>query len=86
MEFLPGTKFVKRYREGYRGVNALDHACMYHDLIYSLTKEVDGRNKADEVLSREAQKIIDDPETSAKERTDARVVKHIMDIKAKFGL
>ena len=41
-----GTKFVKRVREGYKGVNELDRAAMLHDLYYYIYKDIPNRNKA----------------------------------------
>jgi hypothetical protein len=82
----PGTKFVQRYREGYRGVNDLDHACMYHDYWYYLFKDAEKRNESDVALARACDRIIADPNTDEQQKTDARFVKYVMTTKAVFEI
>ena len=90
----PGTKFVQRVREGYKGVNELDRAAMLHDLYYHLYKDVPNRNKADAILANDCSKILSKYQGPEEEYPDdirlllrdTRTVMHIMNIKQRFGL
>jgi len=50
----PGTHLAKRIERGDPGINPLDRHCKEHDIFYSQHKDVESRNKADEVLERGA--------------------------------
>lgn len=82
----PGTKFIQRYREGYRGVNALDYGCMFHDLFYTIYKDPLRRNKSDVALAQLCDELLNDPEIDEQQKKDARTVKLIMSTKARFAL
>ena len=82
----PFTKPDKRLREGYRGVNKLDRACLGHDIAYSESSDVKERNKADDILAHKAVQILTDSFTPDYEKQDSRLVTGIMGTKARFGL
>ena len=82
----PFTKLDHRLSEGYKGVNALDEACMRHDLAYKKYKTTKERNAADDVLAMEAASIALDESKPEYERRDARLVTGIMGTKSRFGL
>lgn len=89
----PGTKFVQRVREGYKGVNELDRATKLHDLYYYLYKDVPGRNKADEILADDCRKILAEypndiesyPDDIRQLLRDTRVVLYVMIPKSRLG-
>ena len=80
----PGTKYEQRLREGYRGINALDNACMYHDKFYNEFTDTPSRNMSDRALAAKADSIA---ETSSDpiERKDANFISGIMKAKATLG-
>jgi hypothetical protein len=82
----PFTKLDKRQKEGYRGVNKLDRACLRHDIAYSKYKDTAERNVADDILAKESMDIVNDPSIPEYEKNDARKVAAIMATKSKFGL
>lgn len=82
----PKTKLEKRLNEGYQGVNTLDKHCKEHDIFYSKHKKTKDRNYADDILSREANKIVLDETKPEYERRDAKLVSGIMGLKSRFGM
>jgi hypothetical protein len=81
----PGTKYEQRLREGYRGINALDNACMYHDKFYNEFTDTPSRNMSDRALAAKADSIAENSSDPI-ERNDARFISGIMKTKATFGL
>lgn len=67
-------------------VNTLDKHCYYHDLAYRDAKDTATRNKADVILSKGAKDVINNPNTGTSEKANAKLVKGIMNTKARFGL
>ncbi len=82
----PGTKYRKRLREGYEGVNSLDRACKEHDLAYSKMKSTKQRNIADDILANKASEIALNPNKPDYERKDAKLVTGVMAMKSRFGM
>ena len=81
----PGTKYEQWLREGYRGINALDNACMYHDKFYNEFTDTPSRNMSDRALAAKADSIAENSSDPI-ERNDARFISGIMKTKATFGL
>jgi len=50
----PGTKLEKRLSRGDKPINALDAACLVHDIAYADTKDKDTRISADHMLQKKA--------------------------------
>ena len=82
----PGTKYDKRIKEGYRGINELDSTCKLHDQFYNENSDTATRNVSDVALAHRANEIASDPKFDAKQRRDANFVAMIMKNKARFGL
>jgi hypothetical protein len=82
----PFTKLQTRLSQGYRGVNALDKACLNHDIAYATYKDTPMRNKYDDILSAQAANISLDENTPEYEKKDARLVNAIIAAKSRFGL
>src|SRR5699024_4870803 len=82
----PGTKFDKRKKQGYKGINNLDQACFKHDTIYSETSDQKKLNKADNELVNAASKIANDINLDEKQRNDAKLVMAIISAKSYLGL
>ena len=68
----PGTKYEQRLREGYRGINALDNACMYHDKFYNEFTDTPSRNMSDRALAAKAD-LIAETSSDPIERKDANL-------------
>ena len=68
----PGTKYEQRLREGYRGINALDNACMYHDKFYNEFTDTPSRNMSDRALASKAD-YISENSSNPIERKDANL-------------
>ena len=81
----PGTKYEQRLREGYRGINTLDNACMYHDKFYNEFTDTPSRNMSDRALAAKADSIAENSSNPI-ERRDAKFISGIMKAKATFGL
>ena len=47
----------KRLSQGYKGINALDKACMKHDVAYAEHSDTSSRNYYDDILSAQAAEI-----------------------------
>jgi hypothetical protein len=82
----PGTKYEQRLREGYRGINALDNACMYHDKFYNEFMDTPSRNMSDRALAAKADSIAENSSSDPIERRDAKFISGIMKAKATLGL
>ena len=82
----PGTKYEKRAREGYNGINELDSMCKLHDKFYTANTDTASRNISDEALAHRAHEIANDPRYDSTQRNMAQLVYYIMKSKAKFGL
>jgi hypothetical protein len=80
----PGTKYEQRLREGYRGINALDNACMYHDKFYNEFTDTPSRNMSDRALASKAD-YISENSSNPIERKDAKFISGIMKAKATLG-
>lgn len=73
----PGTKYDKRYAKGERGINELDHACMYHDLAYK-NKDPSSRNQADSILAQKASEYLKKSNLSTLDKIDGHIVQTAM--------
>ena len=92
----PGTKLSKRLESFDKSkstfksiitppVNALDTACMKHDIAYSKHKDIPHRNIADAILAKEAEQV---QKTSKRiiQRANASIVKNVMKFKVKHKI
>lgn len=82
----PGTKFNKRIKQGYKGVNVLDQACFKHDSAYNNFSDDKNRNFADNELVKAASEIANNPNVSEKVRNDAKKVAALISAKSWLGL
>jgi hypothetical protein len=82
----PGTKYVQRAREGYQGINELDKMAKLHDQFYNENVDTQTRNISDVALAHRRNEIANDPKTDEAQRRDAKLVKTLMENKARFGL
>jgi hypothetical protein len=82
----PGTKYVQRDKEGYKGINELDKMCKLHDQFYNENSDTKTRNISDIALAHRASEIARDPQYDSPQQRDAAVVSFLMTSKAKFGL
>jgi hypothetical protein len=80
----PGTKYEQRLREGYRGINKLDKACMSHDNFYNEFSDTPSRNMSDRALASAADSIAENSSDPI-ERNDAKFISGIMRAKATLG-
>ena len=69
----PNTDFSERYKQGYRGVNKLDMACMLHDKVY-VEGDIAARRKSDLELIDISSKICEDPNADEQMVKDAKKV------------
>lgn len=80
----PGTNVTRRLREGVKPMNALDNACMIHDVeIETRGPQTKGRSRealvtSDMKLARAAKRIALSKKTSKRERLMAWVVYRAM--------
>jgi len=81
----PGTKYVQRNREGYKGINELDRMAKLHDQFYNEHSDTKSRNISDIALAHRAEEIASDPNIDETQRRDAKFVKTLMQNKARFG-
>ena len=81
-----GTKYEKRNKEGYKGINELDKMCKLHDQFYTENTDTASRNISDEALAHRAHEIANDSRFDNTQRNMAKLVYHIMKNKARFGL
>jgi len=70
----PGTKFIQRMKEGYKGINDLDRAAMEHDAAYHFYKDRETRTISDRILAERALKIAKDPSKNSSEKLMAAFV------------
>ncbi len=69
------------------GVNTLDETgCKFHDIAYKFFKDTKNRNVADRDLAEVADQVIRRKIGNKSERTNARIVRKIMQIKVKRGI
>jgi len=81
----PGTKYVQRNREGYKGINELDRMAKLHDQFYNEHSDTKSRNISDIALAHRAEEIANDSNIDETQRRDAKFVKTLMQNKARFG-
>lgn len=67
-------------------INRLDKAAYLHDVSYSKFKDLENRHKADKILINVATEILNDDNSSRREKIEAGIVKFIMDGKLKIGI
>jgi Domain of unknown function (DUF5679)/Phospholipase A2-like domain len=82
----PGTKYEKRVREGYKGINELDRMCKLHDKFYNENTDTKIRNISDIALAHRAEEIAGNLTYDDAQRKDANFISGLMKAKAKFGL
>lgn len=82
----PGTKLDKRLARGDKGINPLDEACKKHDIAYNTFTDVKNRNKADELLAREAIQRLKSSNAALGEKIAALGVAGVMTAKTKLGM
>ena len=82
----PGTKYLQRNSEGYKGINELDAMCKLHDQFYTYNDGTASRNVRDAALLHRALEIANDSHYDNTQRNMASLVHHIIKAKAKFGL
>lgn len=70
----PGTKFLARLKEGYKGINDLDKAALEHDAAYHFYKDRDTRNVSDRILAEKALAIAKNTTKNGHERMMAAFV------------
>ena len=81
----PGTRYEKKIREGYKGINELDKMCKLHDQYYNENKDTKERNISDIALARRADEIANNLNYDEAQRTDAKFISGIMKTKAYLG-
>jgi len=82
----PGTRYLQRVKEGYVGINELDQMAKLHDEFYNENSDTKLRNISDRALAHRAEEIANDPMIDEPQRRDAKLVKTLMENKARFGL
>lgn len=82
----PGTKLKERLLKGQTGVNALDSACLRHDLAYSQSKNLEDRHRADAELISAANQRLFARDTPLRERLASATVSSIIGLKKRFGM
>ena len=82
----PGTKLKERLLRGDKPINKLDSAAQMHDIAYHIFKSVPERHVFDKRLQDEATTILNDPNSSVKEKLEAGLVAGTMLTKRKLGL
>lgn len=81
----PGTKLQKRLLRGDKGINALDEACMKHDIAYDKYSNLTDRHKADLELYKMANQRMKSKSAGKGEKLASWVVGKIMKTKIKAG-
>lgn len=81
----PGTKLEERLAKNQRGVNPLDEAAKFHDIAYSLYKDSDNRDIADEILGKKALERITAKDVSVGEKFAALITAGAMKTKRKLN-
>ena len=82
----PGTKYEKRNKEGYQGINELDGMCKLHDQFYNENTDTASRNISDSALAHRANEIANDSRYDEEQRLFAKFVNWVMGQKVRFGL
>lgn len=80
----PGTKLKERLAKNQRGVNPLDEAAKLHDIAYSLYKDSDNRDIADEILEQKALERVTAKDASVGEKIAALITAGAMKTKRKL--
>ena len=83
-----GTRYEKRIREGYEGIDELDKMCELHDQFHNENKNTKDRNMSDVALAHWADEIASDLNFDDVERKDARFISGKRETKAhlRFGV
>lgn len=86
----PGTNLKKRVEYDSEGnvvkvitppINELDAGCFLHDIAYEKYKDIEKRNIADDELLTVATQVLNDTNSSNKDKWNAYIVKNIMNFK-----
>lgn len=67
-------------------INKLDKAAMEHDLAYSKYKDLKNRHRADEILIKVAEEVLNDSNSTRVQKFNAGLVKTILTGKIKLGI
>lgn len=81
----PGTKLHKRLQRGDTGINALDNACMKHDIAYDKFSDLADRHCADLELYKMAKQRTKSKNAGPGERIASWLVSKVMKSKMKAG-
>lgn len=81
----PGTKLQKRLLRGDKGVNALDKACMQHDIAYDKHSNLADRHSADFELYKMAKQRLKSKDAKTGEKLASWLVSKVMKSKIKVG-
>lgn len=81
----PGTKLQKRLLRGDKGINALDVACMQHDIAYDKHPNLEDRHKADLELYKMAKQRMKSKSAGKGEKLASWLVSKVMKSKIKAG-
>lgn len=81
----PGTKLHKRLLRGDKGVNALDNACMYHDIAYDKHSNIKDRHSADLELYKMAKQRLKSKDAGKGEKLASWLVSKVMKSKIRAG-
>lgn len=82
----PGTKLAERLARGDKPKNALDQACMVHDIAYSKSKDLKERHLADKQLAEAAWKRAKASDSTIGEKASALFVTGAMKAKTSLGM
>lgn len=82
----PGTRLAHRLERGDPGINALDRACMQHDIAYSQSNDLENRHQADKVLENRAWERVKSKDSTLGEKAAAWAVTNAMKVKRKLGM
>jgi hypothetical protein len=81
----PGTKLHKRLQRGDKGINALDDACMKHDIAYDKYPDLADRHRADLELYKMAKRRTKSKDVGIGEKIGSWLVSKVMKSKLKAG-
>lgn len=81
----PGTKLHKRLQRGDKGINALDNACMKHDIAYDTYTNLADRHRADLELYKMAKQRASSKDAGKGEKIASWLVSKVMKSKMKAG-
>ena len=85
----PGSRLDERlnpdgsWKSWSKPINKLDHGAYIHDLAYQKYKDIENRNIADSELEVVANEVVLDPGSTLIQRTNAKLVRKIMQYKVK---